>query len=186
MWRDAAQNVMHQPLNDHHLMGLALDEARRALEAGEFPVGCVVADPQRVLVSAARQGSRGSAPSELDHAEIIALRRLEAIPGVGASGRLTLATTLEPCLMCYGAILLAGIGRIVYAYEDAMGGATGCPLDALSPLYAQRRVEIRAGLRRAEALDLFQTFFADPQNGYWRGSLLADYTLAQGGGRNPA
>ena len=183
MRSDPAPDSLTEPIDDHHLMGLALEQARKALEAGEFPVGCVVADRRRVLASARRQGSRGSAPSELDHAEIIALRRLEAIPGNGARGRLTLATTLEPCLMCFGAILLAGIGRIVYAYEDAMGGGTGCSLASVAPLYTQRPVEIRAGLRRDEALDFFRTFFANPDNGYWRDSLLARYTLAQGSGR---
>ena len=81
--------------------------------------------------------------------------------------------------MCYGAILLAGIGRIVYAYEDAMGGGTGCPLERLGPLYASRRPSIGAGLRRSEALALFQAFFADPAASYWRDSLLARYTLSQ-------
>jgi tRNA(adenine34) deaminase len=173
---------MPLPLDDHHLMDLALEQARQALAAGEFPVGCVVADDRRVLASAGRRGSRGPAPSELDHAEIIALRRLDALAEPAARGRLTLVTTLEPCLMCYGAILLAGIGRIVYAYEDVMGGGTGCPLDRLPPLYGQRAAEIRAGVRRTEALALFHAFFADPGNGYWRQSLLAGYTLAQAPG----
>ncbi len=185
MHPDPAPDNLTEPLDDHYLMGLALEQARKALEAGEFPVGCVVADRHRVLASAARRASRGSAPSELDHAEIIALRRLEAIPGTGGRGQLTLATTLEPCLMCFGAILLAGIGRIVYAYEDAMGGGTGCSLASVAPLYAQRAVEIRAGVRRAEALDFFRTFFSGPDNGYWRDSLLARYTLSQGSGRMP-
>lgn len=87
--------------------------------------------------------------------------------------------------MCYGAILLAGIGKIVYAYEDAMGGATGCPLERLGPLYPARRARIVAGLRRGEALALFQAFFADPATGYWQESLLARYTLAQQPGQDP-
>ena len=172
-------------MNDDLLMQLAIDEARQALDAGEFPVGCVVAARDRVLARAGRRGSTGTRPSELDHAEMIVLRRLEALETLPARCDLTLATTLEPCLMCYGAILLAGIGRIVYAYEDAMGGGTGCRLSTLAPLYAHRRAQIRAGVRRAEALALFRAFFTDPGHHYWQDSLLARYTLAQSAAGGP-
>jgi tRNA(adenine34) deaminase len=169
-------------MNDDALIQIAIDEARGALGRGEFPVGCVIASPAKVLVRAARRGSAGDAPSELDHAEIIALRRLETLRVLPDRGDLTLAVTLEPCLMCYGAILLAGIGHIVYAYEDVMGGGTGCALESVGPLYGPRRPRIVAGLRRREALALFQSFFADPAVRYWQDSLLARYTLAQSGG----
>jgi tRNA(adenine34) deaminase len=169
-------------MTDQELMRIALDEARGALSRSEFPVGCVIASPQRVLVRSARHGSAGVNPSELDHAEIIALRRLEALPAVPVRRELTLAVTLEPCLMCYGAILLAGIGRIVYAYEDVMGGGTACALESVGPLYGPRRPRIVAGIHRREALKLFQSFFADPALCYWQGSLLARHTLAGDGG----
>jgi tRNA(adenine34) deaminase len=167
-------------MTDDELMQAALGEARGALGRGEFPVGCVIADRSGILVHAGRRGSAGPSPSELAHAEMIALQRLEQQVSPPTARDLTLAVTLEPCLMCYGAILLAGIGRIVYAYEDAMGGGTGCLLERIGPLYATRRPRIVAGVRRAEALALFQAFFSDPAAGYWQDSLLARYTLAQG------
>jgi tRNA(adenine34) deaminase len=166
-------------MTDDELMQAALEEARSALARDEFPVGCVIADRSGILVHAGRRGSTGPAPSELAHAEMIALQRLERLVPASEARNLTLAVTLEPCLMCYGAILLAGIGRIVYAYEDAMGGGTSCPLEQLGPLYASRRPCIVSGLRRGEALALFQAFFADPAASYWRNSLLARYTLGQ-------
>lgn len=162
-----------------HFMGLALAEAASALSQGEFPVGCVIVDGQRVVASGARRGSTGQRPNELDHAEILALRRLNRLDEAMDSSGLTLFCTMEPCLMCYGAILLSGIPEIVFAYEDAMGGGTGCALDRLPPLYAQRRMIITAGVRREESLALFKTFFGNPDNGYWQASHLADYTLAQ-------
>jgi tRNA(adenine34) deaminase len=166
-------------MTDDELMQAALEAAGSALAQGEFPVGCVIADRSGILVRASRQGSRGASPSELAHAEIIALQRLEQLNPAPEARHLTLAVTLEPCLMCYGAILLAGIGRILYAYEDAMGGGTGCLLEQVGPLYAARRPQIAAGVRREEALALFQAFFADPGARYWQDSLLASYTLSQ-------
>jgi tRNA(adenine34) deaminase len=85
---------------------------------------------------------------------------------------------MEPCLMCFAALMLTGIGTIVYAYEDVMGGGTACDLDCLPPLYKQRRPRIIAGILRQASLERFRAFFADPQNDYWRDSLLASYTLA--------
>jgi tRNA(adenine34) deaminase len=166
-------------MTDDELMQAALDEARSALARGEFPVGCVIADQSGILVRAGRRNSVGPRPSELAHAEMNALQRLEEISPLPEGKHLTLAVTLEPCLMCYGAILLAGIGSIVYAYEDAMGGGTGCLLERLGPLYATRRPRIKAGVRREEALALFQTFFANPAATYWQDSLLARYTLTR-------
>ena len=81
--------------------------------------------------------------------------------------------------MCMAALMLAGIGTIVYAYEDVMGGGTGLDYDGLPPLYAQRRPRVIGGVLRRASLQLFQAFFANRRNDYWRGSPLADYTLAQ-------
>jgi tRNA(adenine34) deaminase len=86
---------------------------------------------------------------------------------------------MEPCLMCFGAILISGIHRIVYAYEDVMGGGTGCDLSRLPALYSGTPVEIVPHLMRDRSLALFKTFFSRPDNLYWKHSALADYTLAQ-------
>jgi tRNA(adenine34) deaminase len=83
--------------------------------------------------------------------------------------------------MCYSAMLLNGIRTFVYAYEDAMGGGTGLQLTGLTPLYQTMAPEVRIlpHVLRRESLDLFKSFFTSPENNYWQGSLLADYTLAQ-------
>lgn len=81
--------------------------------------------------------------------------------------------------MCFGAILIAGIGTVVWAYEDAMGGGTGCDRSSLPPLYRDRRITIVPRVLRHRSLALFKDFFLNPSNGYWAGSLLADYTLSQ-------
>lgn len=160
-------------------MQVALEQARQALARGEFPVGCVLVQGGRVLVSGAREGSRAPQPNEVDHAEVVALRRYYAISNSLPQGPITAYSTMEPCLMCFGALLLARIDTIVYAYEDVMGGATSCDLSLLPLLYQQAAVRIVGGVRRGESLALFQAFFADPNNAYWRDSLLARYSLAQ-------
>jgi tRNA(adenine34) deaminase len=164
---------------DHeHFMRRALAEADKAMAVGEFPVGCVLVHSGRILVGGARKASRADRRNELDHAEIVTLRRLNGLQEPPIED-LTLYCTMEPCLMCFAAIMLAGIGTIVYAYEDAMGGGTACDLDRLPPLYRRRRPRVLGGVLRQESLTRFQAFFADPQNDYWRGSALADYTLSQ-------
>jgi tRNA(adenine34) deaminase len=164
---------------DRYFMEMALDEAKQAFSAGEFPVGCVIADGHFVLARGSRKGSAGDHPNEIDHAEISAIRQLFEKGRPSAVEKLSLYSTMEPCLMCFAAIVLAGIGRIVYAYEDVMGGGTGCRLDVLPKLYRESRMTIVSHVMRRESLALFKAFFSNPQNVYWKDSLLSDYTLAQ-------
>jgi len=166
-------------MRDAHFMEKALEEAKAALGAGEFPVGCVIADGTRVIAAGGRLGSRRDFPNELDHAEIIALRRLQAVGYTVNRAHLTLYSTMEPCLMCFGAIILNNISRIVYAYEDVMGGGTECRLADLPPLYADASITVVPDVMRAESLELFRAFFSDAGQIYWQDSLLAQYTLEQ-------
>jgi tRNA(adenine34) deaminase len=162
---------------DEQFMGLALDEARQALGEGEFPVGCVLVQYGHVVARGHRRNSEGTLSNEVDHAEVVTLRRLLINrPGIDCSG-ITAYSTLEPCLMCYTTMLLSGIRRFVWAYEDIMGGGTSLPLQKLAPLYQDMKVELIPGVLRRESLELFGRFFQ--QYSYWQGSQLADYTLAQ-------
>ena len=159
-------------------MNLALEEAAAALEAGEFPVGCVIVYRGGVVASGQRSSTAHNI-NELDHAEMVALRSLLASGFCGAMDQVTVYATMEPCLMCYATMLVNNVGRVVYGYEDVMGGGTGLPLASLAPLYAGRRIEIVGPVLRRECLELFQEFFRDRDNAYLQGSLLASYTLAQ-------
>ena len=162
-----------------HFMGEALREARKALACGEFPVGCVMVHQERIVARGSRKGTRGGAGNELDHAEILTLRKLTAAGEPLDPSAITVFSTMEPCLMCFSALMLHGIAEIVYGYEDAMGGGAHCDRSRLRPLYRNSPIRIRSGVRRAECLALFKTFFSDPRHGYWRDSYLADYTLKQ-------
>ncbi|MDZ7641285.1 MAG: nucleoside deaminase [Desulfurivibrio sp.] len=193
---------------DEKWMDLALEQATAALAAGEFPVGALIVGAGQAVASGRRQHSRGCAitksqppatdahrlapataaedqpaipANELEHAEMVALRELlTRQPAIERAG-LTIYTTLEPCLMCYAALLLNGVHRIVYAYEDTMGGGTKLPLDQLAPLYRElaARVTVIPHVRRARSLALFKEFFTEPANTYWQNSPLAEYTLSQ-------
>jgi tRNA(adenine34) deaminase len=160
-----------------YFMGKALAQAELALAAGEFPVGCVLVYRNTILKTGVREGTRGKGLNEIDHAEMVALRRLTECENQIVHSQITAFSTLEPCLMCYSALILAGIGRIVYAYEDVMGGGTGCDLSRLTPIYRDSSVKIVPGIQRTESLKIFKDYFADPVNDYLRKSLLADYTL---------
>ena len=134
---------------------------------------------RRILVTGARRFSSGSNRNEIDHAEIVALRRLSKLGDEIDPSRITAFSTMEPCLMCYSALILAGIGCIVYAYEDVMGGGTGCELSRLKPLYQKSAIVVVPNQMRAQSLRLFKIYFSNPANSYWRQSLLAEYTLRQ-------
>jgi len=164
-------------MNHEFFMRKALQEAQKALLSNEFPVGCVVVREGNILAKGSRKGTSGPFAGELDHAEMVTLRKLKAL-NRNPSG-MTLYTTMEPCLMCFGAILIHGIGQVVYAYEDAMGGGTGCTLARMPALYRNSKISIVSNVLRKESLALFKAFFSAPENTYWQNSLLADYTLSQ-------
>ncbi len=165
-------------MSEHeYFMRVALEEARQALAAGEFPVGCVMVAGGQIVGKGRRHNSLAANRNEIDHAEVVTLRGLIAEQPDLDLGTVTVYSTLEPCLMCYTTMLLSGIRSFVWAYEDVMGGGANLPLYMLNTLYAQMRVHLFDRVLRAESLRLFQQFF---QTGsYWQDSLLARYTMAQ-------
>lgn len=162
-----------------YFMQKALDQAQKALAMGEFPVGCVVVYQGKILVSASRSGTSSEFSNEVDHAEMVALRHLINLKKNIDNQHVTLFCTMEPCLMCLGALILSGVGKVVYAYEDVMGGGTQCDLSKLTPLYRDHKISIVPNILRRQSLELFKAFFQNPENTYWQGSLLAQYTLNQ-------
>lgn len=166
-------------MQDHEqYMRLALVQAQEALEHGDFPVGCVMVEDGRVVADARRRNTNKTV-TEMDHCEILALRNLLEEKKYHSIENVTVYSTMEPCLMCYSTLLLNGIRKIVYAYEDVMGGGTNLQLEKLNPLYRDIAVQVVPNILRGEALLLFQCFFKNPDNPYWKDSLLCEYTLKQ-------
>ena len=167
-------------MSNHEInMREALLEAGEAIIAGEFPVGCVMVHEGEIVSRGRRINSKSPNENELDHAEIMALRKLFAQHPEIDRSKIIVYSTMEPCLMCYVTLLLNGIRKIVYAYEDIMGGGTNLDLNELAPLYREMSVEIIPNVLRRESLELFKLFFADQDNTYWEGSPLEQYTLSQ-------
>ena len=161
-----------------YFMEQALEEARSAFEAGEFPVGCVITYKDKVVARGKRKNSHGHV-NELDHAEMVALRNLLSGTRQIDPDEVTIYSTMEPCLMCFSALLVNGVKKYVYSYEDVMGGGTNIPLNMLAPLYREMEVSIVRDVLREKSLQLFKDFFSAPGCDYLKDTLLATYTLKQ-------
>jgi tRNA(adenine34) deaminase len=140
-------------------MRLALEQAARALEHDDVPVGAVVVDATGEVIAAGHnERERRQDPSA--HAELIAIR--EAARAVGSWRLLgtTLYVTLEPCAMCAGAIVLARIPRVVYGTADPKAGAAGSVLDVLAEPRLNHRPAVTSGVLAPECAALLVEFFA--------------------------
>jgi tRNA(adenine34) deaminase len=138
-------------------MRLALDEARRALDAGEVPIGAIVVIGGEVIARAFNQPIGRHDPAA--HAEILAMREAAQVL---ANYRLTGATlyvTLEPCLMCAGAMVHARIGTLVFGAAEPRTGAVVSNLQALALPHHNHRVEVVSGVLESDCRDLVQDFF---------------------------
>jgi tRNA(adenine34) deaminase len=144
---------------DHfHFMGVALEEAQRAAEAGEVPVGAVAVLDGRQIAAASNRTIRDCDPTA--HAEIVALRAAARELGNHRLTGLDLYVTIEPCAMCAGAIIQARIARVIYGADDAKGGAVSSSFNVLDHPQLNHRVEVVANIRADECAALLQSFFA--------------------------
>lgn len=108
---------------DERMMALALEQARLALDAGEIPVGAVIAQGEQVIAAAHNRRELDNDPTA--HAEIVCIRAAAKALGRRRLSGCTLYVTLEPCPMCAGAIVMSGLDRIVYGASDPQQGCTG-------------------------------------------------------------
>jgi tRNA(Arg) A34 adenosine deaminase TadA len=144
-------------MDDEHWMGLALEEAARAAEAGEVPVGAVVVLDGRVLARGHNAPITRQDPTA--HAEIVALRAAAREAGNYRLGGATLYVTIEPCAMCCGAALQARIARLVYGADDPKAGAVRSVHRLLDDARLNHRVELTAGVRAEECGARLRDFF---------------------------
>ncbi|MEM6459941.1 MAG: nucleoside deaminase [Planctomycetota bacterium] len=151
------------PDRDAAMMRLALDQARRAADLGEVPVGAVVYRLDGGAILAATHNLRESTADPTAHAEVLALRAAGAARGVWRLETCGLAVTLEPCPMCAGAIVNARLGELVYGAADPK---MGC-VDTLHHLCNEPRFNhrlpaprVRSGVLADESAALLRHFFA--------------------------
>jgi tRNA(adenine34) deaminase len=143
---------------DERLMGLAIEEARRAEDHGDVPIGAVVARDGEPLAAAGNERELRNDPTA--HAEVLAIRAAAEALGGWRLPEATLYVTLEPCSMCAGAIVLARLPSVVYGTADPKAGAAGSVLDVLGEPALNHRPRVAGGLREAECAALLQGFFA--------------------------
>jgi tRNA(adenine34) deaminase len=149
-------------------MAAALDQARRALAAGEVPIGAVLVIAGRIVARAFNQPISATDPTA--HAEVLVLRA--AAHEVG-NYRLTDATvyvTLEPCLMCVGALVHARVRDVVYGAAEPKTGALTSTLRGLESPGVNHRFAVTAGILEAECRELIQEFFRDRRRAAAQGS----------------
>jgi len=143
--------------NDEIFMEEALRTARRALEAGEVPVGAVIVRDGAVV---ARGWNRTIADSDpTAHAEIVALRQAGAALGNYRLGECELFVTIEPCAMCAGALIHSRIKRTVYGADDPKAGAVHSVLEVLNHPRLNHQMEVRGGVLAGRCAEVLQTFF---------------------------
>lgn len=145
------------PRSDVDWMRLALAEAELALASADVPVGALAVRNGEVI-------GRGHNRREADgdpcaHAELIAIREAAQHLGQWRLEEVTLYSTLEPCAMCAGAMVLARLPRLVYAASDPKAGAAGSALNLLQHPALNHRVECCSGVLAAEATQQLQAFF---------------------------
>jgi tRNA(adenine34) deaminase len=140
-------------------MDLALAEARAAGERGEVPVGCVVVRDGAIV---ARAGNRTVADHDpTAHAELVAIRAAGAALGSERLADCDLYVTLEPCMMCAGAIAFARIRRLYYGAADPKGGAVDNGVKFFTSPTCHHRPEIYGGMAELEASALLKEFFRE-------------------------
>jgi tRNA(adenine34) deaminase len=142
---------------DLQLMRRALEEAEKAAEMGEVPVGAVVARGEEILAVA--HNKRETTKDPTAHAELLALRRAAARRKSWRLAGCTLYTTLEPCPMCAGALHAARISRLVYAAPDPKAGAAGTLYDLPADSRLNHTFPTASGLLEVEAANLLRAFF---------------------------
>lgn len=140
-------------------MRLALAEAQACSSSRDVPVGAIAVYDGAVI---ARGRNRREADQDpCAHAELIALRQAAAAIGSWRLDGVTLYSTLEPCSMCAGAMVLARLTRLIYAASDPKAGAAGSVLNLLQHPSLNHRVLIERGILAEEAAQLLRNFFHD-------------------------
>ncbi len=142
---------------DERWMELALEEARRAEQHGDVPIGCVVERHGELIGTGRNERERRGDPTA--HAEILALREAAAAVGSWRVLDATLYVTLEPCAMCAGAIVLARVPRVVFGCPDPKAGAAGSVLDVLAEPRLNHRPQVAGGVLEGECAELLRAFF---------------------------
>ena len=149
--------MTQQDFIDQTFMKMALEEARLGASQDEVPVGAVIVSGDRLVAQAHNAPITQNDPSA--HAEMLALRQAAALSGNYRLSGMTLYVTLEPCLMCAGAIVQARIERVVFGAADPKGGAVVSLYRLLDDPRLNHRVLVTQGVLERECGEILSRFF---------------------------
>lgn len=139
-------------------MRAALDAAQQAPDTGDVPVGAVVVDARGTVIGTGRN-EREARQDPTAHAELLALREAARRRGDWRLAETTLVVTLEPCVMCAGAIVAARVARLVFGAWDEKAGAAGSVYDVVRDRRLNHWVEVIGGVEQDACASLLDTFF---------------------------
>ncbi|MBK0010618.1 MULTISPECIES: tRNA adenosine(34) deaminase TadA [Priestia] len=146
-------------LNDEKYMRLAIDEALKAKDKLEVPIGAVIVQNDEVI--AAAYNLRETEQRSVAHAELLAIDEACKKLGTWRLEDATLYVTLEPCPMCAGAIVLSRVKRVVFGAYDPKGGCAGTLLNLLEFEKFNHQAEVVGGMLEEECGSLLTTFFRE-------------------------
>ncbi len=145
-------------MTDQDFMALALIQARQAWDAGEVPVGAIVVKDGIVIAQGYNQPIGSHDPTA--HAEVMALRAASQVLGNYRLPGCELYVTLEPCVMCAGAMMHARLSRVVYGAADLKTGACGSVINLFEQEKLNHHTEIVPNVMAEECAQLLKDFFA--------------------------
>ena len=158
MGSNPTPSAVMAPVSDDEAMQLALDQAAAAAVHGDVPIGAVVVRDGQVI--AARHNERELTGDPTAHAEVLAIRDAANVVGHWRLLDCALYVTLEPCVMCAGALVNARIGRVVFGAVDPKAGALVSLYQVCSDPRLNHRPPVVAGVRAEQAGNLLRDFFA--------------------------
>lgn len=142
-------------------MDLALNEAKKAGERKEVPIGCIIVDNQTGEVISVGSNEREETQNAIRHAEIIAIEAACAKVGSWRLEHTSLFVTLEPCPMCAGAIINSRIEEVIFGASDPKAGSVGSINNLLAETRYNHQPEVLSGVKEQEAGDLLRNFFRE-------------------------
>ena len=143
--------------NDEKYMRIALEEAEKASLVDEVPVGCVIVKSGTVIAKSHNLREKTKDPT--DHAEIAAIREASRVLNDWQLVDCDIYVTVEPCLMCAGAIIQSRIRRVIYGAPDHKGGAFGSSYNVLEATNINHRPEVVGGVLEHECSEIIKNYF---------------------------
>ena len=145
--------------NDEFFMKQAFKEAKKAFEKGEVPIGCVIVDNKTKEILARAHNLKEQKEDVTAHAEILAIKKASKKIGNWRLSDTTLYVTVEPCVMCAGAIIQSRIRNVYYGAKDYKGGALGSSINVLEAKNINHHLNVKGGILEEECSLIISNYF---------------------------